>query len=72
LKRSVEGEYFILITDVKKRKRKPLLKSKKPPKYSVSSGEDDDVKARKKISRSIVERKGKDDGDEDFYHRRLE
>ncbi|XP_061192459.1 DNA excision repair protein ERCC-6-like [Saccostrea echinata] len=62
------------ISKEKKRKKKSsIIKPKKPPKYFVSN-EDEDfaVASKRKINRDIAERKGKDDGDEDFYHSRIE
>ncbi|XP_062591329.1 DNA excision repair protein ERCC-6-like [Saccostrea cucullata] len=57
----------------KGKKKRSLIKPKKPPKYMVSSEEEDfAVASKRKINRDIAERKGKDDGDEDFYHSRIE
>lgn len=66
---------FVYTIGVKKRRKKTPIKPQKPPKYLVSSvdeGEDFAIASKRKINRDIMERRGKDDGDESFYHMRLE
>lgn len=66
---------FVYTIGVKKRRKKTSIKPQKPPKYLVSSvdeGEDFAIASKRKINRDIMERRGKDDGDESFYHMRLE
>lgn len=66
---------FVYTIGVKKRRKKTPIKPQKPPKYLVSSVdevEDFAIASKRKINRDIMERRGKDDGDESFYHMRLE
>lgn len=66
---------FVYTIGVKKRRKKTSIKPQKPPKYLVSSGDeggDFAIASKRKINQDIMERRGKDDGDESFYHMRLE
>lgn len=66
---------IVYIIGVKKRRKKILIKFFKLFKYLVFSGDEGEdfvIVSKRKINWDIMERRGKDDGDESFYYMRLE
>jgi hypothetical protein len=56
------------------RKKKTVGRRKRPPKYTEHSGasDDEDSPSKPKMKKAPAVRKARDDGDEDYYDRRME